>query len=117
MTGSGRSGTWEFQQNRQLILAASDVCGLCGHHGARTVDHIIPKPQWPRLADGRTLAPGFDGLRNLQPAHGSMGSDRTRKVQHNWCFACDPVNGRLCNQSKGGGQARVRTSRNWYTPG
>lgn len=112
MSGSGRSGTWEFQQNRRLVLAASDRCGLCGHNGARTVDHIVPKPDWPRLADGQ-LAPGFDSLRNLQPAHGSMGSDRTRKAVHNRC----PVCRRLCNQSKGSGRVRVRTSRDWYAPG
>jgi hypothetical protein len=112
MTGSGRSGTSEFQRNRPIVLAASDRCGLCGHRGARTVDHIIPKPSWPRLPDGR-LAPGFDSLANLQPAHGSMGSDRTRKTAHNRCPTCH----KLCNQSKGGGERRVITSRDWYAPG
>jgi hypothetical protein len=116
MTGSGRSGTTEFQRNRLLVLAASDVCGLCGHRGARTADHVIPKPLWPRLPDGR-LSPGFDSLANLQPAHGSMGSDRTRKAMHNRCFECDPRRGRLCNQSKGSGERPVRTSRDWYLPG
>jgi hypothetical protein len=112
MTGSGRDLTPEFRRNRRLVLAVSDRCGLCGHRGARTVDHIVPKPLWPRLADGR-LAPGFDALPNLQPAHGSMGSDRTRREGHNRCATC----GKLCNQSKGGGERRVRTSRNWYAPG
>lgn len=112
MTGSGRSGTYQFQQNRRLVLAASDRCGICGHHGARTVDHIVPEPAWPRDAAGH-LAPGFDGVRNLQPAHGSMGSNRTRKAPDNRCPVCD----RLCNQSKGGGQTRPRTSRDWYAPG
>jgi hypothetical protein len=112
MSGSGRSGTWEFQQNRKLILAASDRCGICGHRGARTVDHIVSRPAWPRLADG-TLAPGFDGLRNLQPAHGSMGSDATRKGIHNRC----PVCRKLCNQSKGDRERKVRTTRDWYAPG
>jgi hypothetical protein len=112
MTGSGRSGTTEFQRNRLLILASSDVCGLCGHRGARTADHVIPKPLWPKDAAGRML-PGFDGVRNLQPAHGSMGSDRTRKAQHNRCPTC----GELCNQSKGAQRTRVRTTRNWYAPG
>lgn len=112
MTRSGRSGTSEFQRNRPLVLAASDRCGLCGHHGARTVDHIIPKPLWPRLPGG-DLVPGFDSLPNLQPAHGSMGSDRTRRFEHNRCRTC----GKLCNQSKGGGERRVITSRDWYAPG
>jgi len=112
MTGSGRSGTREFQQNRVLILAASDLCGLCGHRGALTVDHIIPKPRWPVDDAGRML-PGFDGVQNLQPAHGSMGSDRTRRTGHNRCPTCH----RLCNQSKGAGERRVGTSRDWYAPG
>jgi hypothetical protein len=112
VTGSGRSGTSEFQRNRLIVLAASDRCGLCGHRGAKTVDHIIPKPQWPVDARGRPL-PGFDGVRNLQPAHGSMGSDRTRKQGHNRCPVCK----RLCNQAKGAGADRVRTTRNWYSPG
>jgi ribosomal protein L37E len=112
VTGSGRSGTWEFQRNRRLILAVSDVCAICGHPGARTVDHIVAKPAWPRDQAGR-MVPGFDGLRNLQPAHGSMGSNATRKTAHNRCRTC----GRLCNQSKGDGGTRVRTSRDWYAPG
>ena len=112
MTGSGRSGTWEFLRNRRLVLAASDLCGLCGHRGARTVDHIIPEPLWPRDLAGKML-PGFDGVRNLQPAHGSMGSNRTRREVDNRCPVCH----RLCNQSKGAGQRRVRTTRDWYAPG
>jgi hypothetical protein len=106
----------EFQQNRLIVLAVSDVCVLCGHAGARTVDHIIPKPAWPRDQRGR-MVPGFDGLPNLQPAHGSMGSDATRKQPHNRCYQCDPVRGRLCNQSKGDGvrprPLPVIRSRDW----
>lgn len=98
MTGSGRSGSWRFQQNRRLVLAASDTCALCGHHGARTVDHVISKPDWPRLPGGK-LAPGFDDLVNLQPAHGSMGSNATRREPDNRCGIC----GKLCNQAKGAG--------------
>jgi len=106
---SGRSGTPEFQRNRPLVLRASDICGLCGHGGARTVDHIIPKPRWPRDLYGNLL-PGFDGLHNLQPAHGTTGSDATRVGRHNRCPTC----GKLCNQSKGALRTSVRVrSRNW----
>lgn len=108
MSGSGRSGTSEFQHNRLLVLAASDRCGICGHRGSRTVDHIIPLPRWPRR-NGH-LVPGFDGVRNLQPAHGSMGSNATRKEPHNRCPVCN----RLCNQTKGDQRGAVRTTRNWY---
>lgn len=112
MTGSGRNVTPEFRRNRPLVLAVSDRCGICGHRGARTVDHIVPGPRWPRDAYGRML-PGFDALPNLQPAHGSMGSNRNRLQPDNRCATC----GRLCNQSKSGGERRVRTSRDWYSPG
>lgn len=106
---SGRSGTWRFQKNRPIVLATSDRCGLCGHHGARTVDHIIAKPDWPRDLTGK-MWPGFDDLRNLQPAHGTMGSNATRKQPDNPC----PVCGRLCNQRKGSGQRRrVRGTQAW----
>ncbi len=110
MSGSGRGGTGArpYRRNRAIVLARSDVCGICGHSGARTADHIIPDTLWPRGPDGRRL-PGFDAVDNLQPAHGSMGSGRTRV--HNRCSTC----GRLCNQSKGDGRRtpiRIRT-REW----
>ena len=46
------------QERNAKILAASDVCHLCGHPGADAVDHVIP------LARG-----GSDAPSNLAPAH------------------------------------------------
>jgi hypothetical protein len=91
--GSGRSGTGNarYRRNRAIVLAASDVCGICGHSGAATADHITPDKWWPRDAYGVRL-PGFDDVTNLQPSHGTMG--RTGRV--NRC----PVCGKLCNQVK-----------------
>src|SRR5262245_57006563 len=37
-----RGYTPEYQANRARVLAASDVCWLCGHAGARQVDHVVP---------------------------------------------------------------------------
>lgn len=51
------SASW--RKLRAAILQATDVCWLCGKHGADTVDHIIP------LAQG-----GTNTLNNLRPAHG-----------------------------------------------
>lgn len=103
MTGSGRSGTGNarYLRNRAIVLATSDVCGICGHPGSRTVDHIIPAKTWPRGSNGRPL-PGLDDVGNLQPAHGTMGSGPGRL--HNPC----PVCGRLCNQSRGARRSRQR---------
>ena len=79
----------EYKHNRPIVLAASDLCHLCGHRGARTVDHIKAPAEWLRLY--RTLV-GVDGLANLAPAHGTMGAGKTRL--HNRCTVCR----RLCNQ-------------------
>lgn len=102
---SGRKGTGNarYRRNRALLLATSDVCGLCGHGGALTADHITPARAWPRGADGRPL-PGMDELSNLQPAHGTLAPGVV-----NPC----PVCGKLCNQVKNAGRARRPTSRRW----
>ena len=70
MSGSAR------QRRNARILAASDVCHICGHPGADAVDHVIP------LARG-----GSDtDPANLKPAHHDV--------------AC-PDCGERCNRAKG----------------
>ena len=87
--GSGRAGTGNrrYRRNRVTVLMASDVCGLCGHPGSATVDHIVSARYWPKGV------PGMDDVENLQPAHGTMGG--TGLV--NRCPTC----GLLCNQVRG----------------
>jgi 5-methylcytosine-specific restriction endonuclease McrA len=46
------------QQRNARILAASDVCHICGHPGSDAVDHVVA------LARG-----GIDADPNLKPAH------------------------------------------------
>lgn len=92
----GDTGNKRYRRNRAVLLAQTDVCGICGHGGSRTADHIIPPKFWPRGADGKPQ-PGVHELSNLRPAHGTMG--RGRDVVHNRCPTC----GRLCNQSRGDG--------------
>lgn len=65
---------YAYRKLRRAILAESDVCHLCGHHGADTIDHLIP------ISRGGTHDPS-----NLRPAHGV-----------NSCATC----GRRCNQIK-----------------
>ena len=89
---SGRNIPRAARKNVALILARSDLCHLCGHHGARTADHIITARDWPRGPDGKPL-PGLDDERNLAPAHGTIGNTG----QVNRCPDC----GRLCNQQRG----------------
>ena len=50
-------GRARMERNRR-ILAASDVCHVCGQPGADAVDHVIP------LARG-----GSDDPSNLRPVH------------------------------------------------
>jgi 5-methylcytosine-specific restriction endonuclease McrA len=106
VSGSGRSGTKDqtYRRNRAALLAQNTRCGLCGHEGAQTADHIISDPQWPRDLYGKR-APGFDDLANLQPSHGTMGG----RQPDNPCPTC----GKLCNQSKGARVARRPQTRDW----
>ena len=53
-THSGRA--WRRQRAR--ILATSDVCWICGKHGADSVDHVVP------ITRG-----GTNAMSNLRPAH------------------------------------------------
>jgi hypothetical protein len=97
---SGRSGTGSsrYRRNRAILLATSDMCGICGHGGARTADHIIPPKLWAQLFPDDPQ--GCDGLANLRPAHGTMAPG----APINRCLTC----GRACNQSRG---ARLPASR------
>lgn len=79
----------EYRTNRAIVLAQSDVCGICAHIGARTCDHIIG---WERWIDMYGSIDGWNGLSNLQPAHGMLSNP----LRYNYC----PVCGRLCNESK-----------------
>lgn len=89
--GRGGTGNARYRRNRLIVLSASDICGICGHPGAATIDHIISAKRWI----GSKF--DFDDIPNLQPAHGSLG----RTGMTNRCTTC----GRLCNQSKGAGRA------------
>lgn len=106
MTGSGRSGTGNamYRRNRLIVLALSDQCGICGHPGSMTVDHIIPPKDWPRGVRG------LDDITNLRPAHGTLGAGRGKV---NPCPTC----GRLCNQSRGNRAAKRPASRDWFPDG
>jgi hypothetical protein len=106
---SGRSGTGDalYRKNRALVLADSDCCHLCGHAGARTVDHVITAADWPKDANGRPL-PGLNDISNLLPAHGTMGNRATGTL--NPCPTC----GQLCNQVRGRRPVPQATrSRDW----
>lgn len=100
---NGGGGGWTYRKNLAKLRAAGSRCGICGHGGAITGDHIISKKLWPV---GR---PGFDDLINLQLAHGTMSGPQP----DNWCVECVPP--RLCNQSKGGRVPPPRRpqSRDW----
>ena len=82
--------TYEYQQASIDILANSDLCHLCHHHGAKTIDHLVSVTQW--LATHGNLD-GVNHPTNLAPAHGTRGPRRPA----NPCPTC----GQLCNQQRG----------------
>jgi hypothetical protein len=114
MSGERRraTGARPYRRNRAVVLATSDICGICGHSGARSANHIVPPGKWPRGPDGKPL-PGVDGVGNLEPAHGSMGPNQPP----NPCMRClnrHGKPGRMCNQwLKDHGYVNRPTSRKW----
>lgn len=90
---TGRS-TRPARRNRDEVLAESDVCIICGHRAADSVDHIIPIFLRPDLAEDKD---------NLGPAH------------HEPCPTC----ARRCNNEKGtrplAEVTGLVTSRDWFT--
>ncbi|MBZ3918189.1 MULTISPECIES: HNH endonuclease [Streptomyces] len=49
--------SYEFRQLRARILAASDICIVCGHGHADAVDHIRPVAKGGARLDPDNLAP------------------------------------------------------------
>lgn len=70
-----RIGGRTRQHRNARVLAASDVCHICGHSGSDEVDHVVA------LARG-----GSEDYSNLRPAHGQQP-----------CPTC----GIKCNRAKG----------------
>lgn len=85
--------SYAYRQLRARILAASDICIMCGHPHADAADHIVPVAR-----GGARLDPA-----NLAPIHGVDGC---------------PVCGRKCNSEKSdrllSEVKRVATSVDWY---
>ena len=85
--------SYEYRKLRAQVLAASDVCIVCGHGAADAVDHIIP-----RSKGGARKDPD-----NLAPVHGNAGC---------------PVCLRKCNNEKGdkplAAVVQLHTSVDWF---
>jgi len=85
--------SYEYRQIRARVLAASDVCIVCGHVAADAVDHIIA-----RAKGGARKDPD-----NLAPIHGNAGC---------------PVCLRKCNNEKGdrplADVVQLHTSVDWF---
>lgn len=77
--------SYKYKINHAAVLAASNICWICGHPGSQTTDHVIPRSL---LKD--------DSIANLRPAHGVQG-----------CPTC----GRKCNTSRGTGLKKKRSAR------
>jgi 5-methylcytosine-specific restriction endonuclease McrA len=92
---AGRHGG-AFRKARATVLRASRTCWLCGHDGADSVDHVIPRALC--IATGRIDL--LNATSNLRPAH------------HHPCPEC----GQRCNRKRGTGQPKrgtVTQSRQW----
>lgn len=85
--------SYEYRQTRARILADSDICIVCGHGAADTVDHVIPVSRGGARKDPD----------NLAPIHGNDGC---------------PVCLRKCNNEKGdrplAAVVQLRTSVDWF---
>ena len=81
-----------YRRARAQVLGQSDICGICGHPGSDSVDHIVPV----------SLGGPPDDVRNLRPAH---------------LKPC-PLCGRTCNGSRSNKltvqPAPTPPSRRWY---
>lgn len=87
----GRTGR-PWRRVREQVLAASDICHLCGHAGAGDVDHALPLA----LLNAMGIDPRDTAY--LRPAHGALSR----------CPTC----GLCCNQAKG---AKLNYQAHTYT--
>lgn len=78
-----RMGGRARQRRNRAILAASDVCHICGHPGSDSIDHVIALA---RARDAEHAKQLDEDLSNLKPAHHDVE-----------CPTC----GERCNRSKG----------------
>ncbi|MFD0902344.1 HNH endonuclease [Actinomadura sediminis] len=92
---AGRKGrTWRRVRER-VLTDHGGICWICGHPGAGSVDHVIPRVHL--LATGRDP----EDPSNLRPAHGALSR----------CETC----GQACNEVKGAREhvPRAQGSRAW----
>ncbi|MEV8395932.1 MULTISPECIES: HNH endonuclease signature motif containing protein [unclassified Streptomyces] len=93
MAGRADLTSYAYRKARARVLAASDVCIVCGHGHADAVDHIHPVTKGGDKTDPD----------NLAPIHGVDGC---------------PVCLRKCNNEKGdkplSAVTQLLTSRDWY---
>jgi 5-methylcytosine-specific restriction endonuclease McrA len=60
MSRHHKASSRKWRKLRSQILAASDVCWICGGPGADSIDHVLPVSLYPELEME---------LGNLRPAH------------------------------------------------
>jgi 5-methylcytosine-specific restriction endonuclease McrA len=92
---AGRSGR-PWLRARKRVLQASTICWLCGHDGADSADHLVPRAHL--LATGQTHL--LNAISNLAPAH------------HEPCPTCNI----RCNRKRGTGmpsRKQAAASRPW----
>jgi hypothetical protein len=95
-----------YRRYREQVKATGPTCTICGHPGARSVDHWRSPARYPTIAVQLALDPA-----NWRPSHGIEG-----------CYLCPPNNSRdrrrrgqprRCNQEKGARDTPYQTVRRW----
>ncbi|WP_432536864.1 HNH endonuclease [Kineococcus arenarius] len=77
MSAQARTSTRRWRALRARILAASDVCHLCGLPGADEVDHVVPVALGGAEWDPVNLAPAHGGCNRRKGARLHMPAART----------------------------------------
>lgn len=84
----------QFEKNKKRILAAQDICGICGkpvdkslkfpHPMAPTIDHIVPIDLGGHPSD----------ISNLQLAHNACNRAKSNKIKKDDNLKCEIITNR-----------------------
>lgn len=77
-TDRGELTSYQYRQLRARILAASDVCIVCGHGASDTADHVTPVSKGGARLDPDNLAP-IHGVKKCPVCLRSCNSEKSNR--------------------------------------